>query len=76
MSNKKPQAEEGGKAATPANQQTVQLNLEKETKNTIRFQEQSEEETGNRQLIGTLYVQKHVFGKPPWPGAVLITIAW
>ncbi|MEE8608709.1 MAG: hypothetical protein V3S55_13970 [Nitrospiraceae bacterium] len=54
----------------------VELKLDKDTKNTLRFQEASEEETGKRVSIGTLYVQKHVFGKPPWPNAVLVTVEW
>ena len=36
---------------------TIQLRKERETKNTIRFEEMENEE-GNPPLIGTLYVQK------------------
>ena len=36
---------------------TIQLRKERETKNTIRFEELENEE-GNPPLIGTLYVQK------------------
>lgn len=71
----KPQTDTG-KAQVPGNKVTVQLDLEKETKNTIRFQEASEEDSGKRQSIGTLYVQKHTFGKPPYPGSILVTVEW
>ncbi len=36
---------------------TIQLKKERETKNTVRFEE-TENEEGNPPLVGTLYVQK------------------
>ncbi len=42
--------------------QTLTFSLERETKNTIRYQEEAE---GNPPAIGTLYVQKWLLGKEP-----------
>ena len=41
---------------------TILFTLEKETKNTGRYQETPE--PGNPQIVGTLYVQKWALGHP------------
>ncbi len=50
--------------------QTLTFTLEKETKNTIRYQEQTE---GKPPAVGTLYVQKWLLGKTP-PKVLQITV--
>lgn len=49
---------------------TLDFVLEKATKNTYRFMEA--DRPGQPKLIGTLYVQKHVF--PEAPGNISVTI--
>jgi hypothetical protein len=43
-------------------EQTLTFTLERETKNTIRYQEDAD---GKPPAIGTLYVQKWLLGKEP-----------
>jgi hypothetical protein len=50
--------------------QTLTFALERETKNTIRY---SEDTDGKPPAIGTLYVQKWLLGKEP-PKKLTITI--
>ena len=50
--------------------QTLTFTLERETKNTIRY---SEDTDGKPPAIGTLYVQKWLLGKEP-PEKLTITI--
>jgi hypothetical protein len=50
--------------------QTLTFTLERETKNTIRYQEDAD---GKPPAIGTLYVQKWLLGKEP-PEKLTITI--
>jgi hypothetical protein len=50
--------------------QTLTFTLERETKNTIRYQEDAH---GKPPAIGTLYVQKWLLGKEP-PEKLTITI--
>lgn len=52
--------------------QTITFDLEKETKNTIRYAEQPNDE-GQPPMIGSLYVQKWALGKTP-PATLAITI--
>ena len=52
------------------NKQTLTFTLERETKNTIRYQEDAD---GKPPAIGTLYIQKWVLGKEP-PEKLTITI--
>ena len=52
------------------NTQTLTFTLERETKNTIRYQEEAD---GKPPAIGTLYVQKWLLGKEP-PQKLTITI--
>ncbi len=42
--------------------QTLRFTVERETKNTVRYQEQAE---GKPPAIGTLYVQKWLLGQAP-----------
>ena len=51
-------------------EQTLTFTLERETKNTIRYQEDAD---GKPPAIGTLYIQKWVLGKEP-PEKLTITI--
>jgi hypothetical protein len=51
--------------------QTLTFTLERETKNTMRYQEDA---IGKPPAIGTLYVQKWLLGKEP-PKMLVITIA-
>jgi hypothetical protein len=44
--------------------QTLIFTVERETKNTVRYQEQT---TGKPPAIGTLYVQKWLLGESPPP---------
>jgi hypothetical protein len=50
--------------------QTLIFTLERETKNTIRYQEDAD---GKPPAIGTLYVQKWLLGKEP-PKTLTITL--
>lgn len=50
--------------------QTLNFTLERETKNTIRYQEETE---GKPPAIGTLYVQKWLLGTEP-PKKLTVTI--
>ena len=50
--------------------QTLTFAVERETKNTVRYQEQTE---GKPPAIGTLYVQKWLLGESP-PATLLVTI--
>jgi hypothetical protein len=50
--------------------QTLTFTLERETKNTIRYQEDA---NGKPPAIGTLYVQKWLLGQAP-PGKLTVTI--
>ena len=50
--------------------QSLTFTLERETKNTIRY---SEDSNGNPPAIGTLYVQKWLLGKEP-PKQLTVTI--
>ena len=51
--------------------QELKFEQEKETKNTIRFQEVVED--GGQAVIGPLYIQKHALGDKA-PKAVTLTI--
>jgi hypothetical protein len=51
--------------------QSLTFTLERETKNTIRY---AEDTNGKPPAIGTLYVQKWLLGKEP-PKTLVITIA-
>jgi hypothetical protein len=51
--------------------QTLNFTLERETKNTIRYQEDA---SGNPPAIGTIYVQKWLLGTTP-PRNLTITIS-
>lgn len=48
------------------------LTLERETKNTYRYQEELSE-SGKPPIIGTLYIQKWALGSPP-PQRIRITV--
>jgi hypothetical protein len=50
--------------------QTLTFTLERETKNTIRYQEEAD---GKPPAIGTLYVQKWLLGKEP-PKRLTVTL--
>ena len=50
--------------------QTLNFTLERETKNTIRYQEDT---SGKPPAIGTLYVQKWLLGNEP-PQKLTVTI--
>jgi hypothetical protein len=52
------------------NKQTLTFTLERETKNTHRYQEDTD---GNPPAIGTLYVQKWLLGKEP-PKKLTLTL--
>ena len=52
---------------------TIQLKRERETKNTIRFEE-TENEEGNPPLIGTLYVQKWALKRLGDPETLTLTL--
>jgi hypothetical protein len=49
---------------------TIKFTLERETKNTIRYQEETE---GMPPAIGTLYIQKWALGKEV-PKSITVTI--
>jgi hypothetical protein len=51
--------------------QTLTFSLERETKNTIRYQEDAD---GKPPAIGTLYVQKWLLGKEP-PQKLTVTLS-
>ena len=51
--------------------QTLTFTIEKETKNTIRYQEQTV--AGKPPVIGTLYLQKWAVGEDP-PQKITVTI--
>jgi hypothetical protein len=50
--------------------QTLMFAVERETKNTVRYQEQT---AGKPPAIGTLYVQKWLLGEQP-PSTLSVTI--
>ena len=52
---------------------TIQLKKERETKNTIRFEEMENEE-GNPPLVGTLYVQKWALKRLGDPEMLTLTL--
>ena len=52
-------------------QQQITFSLERETKNTIRYQEES---NGNPPAIGTLYLQKWLLGETP-PAKLQVTVS-
>ncbi len=52
-------------------QQKITFTLERETKNTIRYQEETQ---GKPSAIGTLYLQKWLLGEKP-PTKLLVTVA-
>jgi len=51
---------------------TLHFEIERETKNTVRYAEVAE--SGQPPRIGTLYVQKWALGEPP-PQRLVVTIA-
>jgi hypothetical protein len=53
------------------NKKEIEFEFERATKNTFRFQEK---DSGNP-AIGTLYVQKFIFG-PKEPKALKVTVEW
>ena len=53
------------------NKKEIEFEFERDTKNTYRFQEKSE----GAQTIGTLYVQKFIFGSKE-PKALKVTLEW
>ena len=52
-------------------QQKISFTLERETKNTIRYQEETD---GNPPAIGTLYLQKWLLGETP-PVKLQVTVS-
>lgn len=50
--------------------QTLTFTVERETKNTLRYQENTD---GKPPAIGSLYVQKWLLGEPP-PRTLTVTI--
>ena len=52
-------------------QQLISFTMERETKNTIRYQEES---NGNPPAIGTLYLQKWLLGETP-PVKLQVTVS-
>lgn len=52
---------------------TIHLRRERETKNTVRFEE-TENEEGNPPLIGTLYVQKWALKRLGEPDELALTL--
>ncbi len=52
-------------------QQVISFTLERETKNTIRYQEET---NGNAPAIGTLYLQKWLLGEMP-PVRLQVTVS-
>jgi len=53
-------------------EKTANFKIERETKNTIRYQEVTE---GQPPFVGTIYVQKWVFGKD-YPREIKVTVQW
>ena len=51
--------------------QTLTFSLERETKNTIRYAEQTD---GNPPTVGTIYVQKWAIGDDP-PKTLTVTVS-
>ena len=51
--------------------QTLTFSLERETKNTIRYAEQTD---GNPPAVGTIYVQKWAIGDDP-PKTLTVTVS-
>ena len=51
--------------------QTLTFSLERETKNTVRYSEQTD---GNPPAVGTIYVQKSVMGDNP-PKTLTVTVS-
>ena len=51
--------------------QQLTFTLERETKNTVRYQEQTDE---NPAVIGTVYIQKSTLGSNP-PNKITVTIS-
>ena len=51
--------------------QQLTFALERETKNTVRYQEQTD---GNPAVIGTVYIQKSTLGSKP-PEGITVTIS-
>ena len=52
-------------------QQIISFTMERETKNTIRYQEET---NGNPPAIGTLYLQKRLLGETP-PVKLQVTVS-
>ena len=50
--------------------QTINFTIERETKNTVRYQEETD---GKPSAIGTIYVQKWFLGQNP-PQKIAVTI--
>ena len=50
--------------------QTLAFIVERETKNTVRYQEEAD---GKPPVVGTLYVQRWALGQPP-PQRLTVTI--
>ena len=50
--------------------QTINFTIERETKNTVRYQEEAE---GKPPAIGTIYIQKWFLGQNP-PRRIAVTI--
>lgn len=56
------------------NSVTVQFEIEKETKNTVRYQEVVE---GKEKVkVGTIYVQKSTFEDEEFPSTISVTVQW
>ena len=51
--------------------QTLTFSLERETKNTVRYSEQTD---GNPPTVGTIYVQKSAMGDNP-PKTLTVTVS-
>jgi hypothetical protein len=49
--------------------QTLTFSLERATKNTIRYQEDTD---GNPPVVGVLYIQKRLLGEEPPKGLMVI----
>jgi hypothetical protein len=50
---------------------TATFELEKETKNTVRYSETPDE--GVAPMVNTIYIQKHIVGKTP-PSNIKVTV--
>jgi len=53
---------------------TIRFELERETKNTIRYTEAPDADAGQPPRVGTLYVQKWALGQLP-PRRLVVTLA-